>query len=104
ALGEAGIPVRIESRSLLIAAQEIRDLTNILAAIDDPTDDVSVVASLRSSAFAVEDGELLAHVTAGGRWDYTREVPGDSPETVRAGMESLLSFHGARWHASIGAL
>lgn len=104
ALGHAGIPVRIESRSLLFAAQEIRDLTNILAAIDDPTDDVSVVAALRSPAFAVEDGELLAHVTAGGRWDYTREVPGDSPGTVRAGMASLLEFHSRRWHASIGAL
>jgi len=104
ALGQAGIPVRVESRSLLFAAQEIRDLTNILAAIDDPTDDVSVVAALRSPAFAVEDGELLAHVQAGGRWDYTRTPPADSPATVVAGMESLRAFHASRWTSSVGAL
>ena len=104
ALGAAGIPVRVESRSLLFAAQEIRDLTNILAAIDDPTDDVSVVAALRSLAFAVDDGDLLGHVNAGGRWDYTRPAPDQSPEPVRSGMAALAGFHEARWHASIGAL
>ncbi|MEO8538913.1 MAG: UvrD-helicase domain-containing protein [bacterium] len=104
ALGQAGIPFRVESRSLLFAAQEIRDLTNILAAIDDPTDEVSVVAALRTPAFAVEDGELLAHVNAGGRWDYTQSPPDESPEPLRSGFESLAGFHSARWHASIGAL
>ncbi len=104
ALADAGVPIRIESRSLLFAAQEIRDLTNILSAIDDPTDDVAVVASLRSPAFAVQDGELLAHSLAGGRWDYTVDVPLGSPESVRSGMESLRAFHDQRWSASIGAL
>jgi ATP-dependent helicase/nuclease subunit A len=104
ALGEAGIPTRVESRSLLFAAQEIRDLTNILAAIDDPTDDVSVVAALRSPAFAVDDSELLAHVQAGGRWDFTRGVPEGSPESVRKGFADLQTFHEERWSASIGAL
>jgi len=104
ALGDAGIPARVESRSLLFAAQEIRDLTNILAAIDDPTDDISVVAALRSPAFAVPDTDLLGHVNAGGRWDYTTDQPDGSPATVRDGMESLRGFHAARWHASIGAL
>lgn len=104
ALAAAGVPVRIESRSLLFAAQEIRDLTNILAAIDDPTDDVAVLAALRSPAFAMQDGDLLEHVKAGGRWDYTRETPDASPECVRDAMASLLGFHEARWLLSIGAL
>lgn len=103
ALAAVGVPTRIESRSLLFAAQEIRDLTNILAAIDDPTDDVAVVAALRSPAFAVQDGELLEHVQAGGRWDYTRECP-QSPEPVREAMAAVSSFHDARWLLSIGAL
>jgi ATP-dependent exoDNAse (exonuclease V) beta subunit len=104
ALAAAGIPTRVESRSLLFAAQEIRDLTNILAAIDDPTDDVAVVAALRSPAFAVDDADLLRHVNAGGRWDYTAEVPGDSPDTAREGMEALRDLHAERWRLSIGAL
>lgn len=104
ALGEAGIPVRVESRSLLFTAQEIVDLTNILAAIDDPTDDVAVVASLRSPAFAVTDPELLEHVQAHGRWDYLRTVPEGSPQTVREAFETLGRFHEDRWRMSIGAL
>jgi ATP-dependent exoDNAse (exonuclease V) beta subunit len=104
ALADAGIPSRIESRSLLFAAQEIRDLTNILAAIDDPTDDVAVVAALRSPAFAVEDGELLAHANAGGRWDYTRPLPETSPEAMKQSMAALAELHEGRWATSIGAL
>lgn len=104
ALAAVGVPTRVESRSLLFAAQEIRDLTNVLAAIDDPTDDVAVVAALRSPAFAVQDGELLEHVNAGGRWDYTQELPAETPEAMREAMTSLASFHDARWLLSIGAL
>jgi ATP-dependent helicase/nuclease subunit A len=96
--------VRVESRSLLFAAQEIRDLTNILAAIDDPTDDIAVVAALRSSAFAVSDVDLLAHSNEGGRWDYTADAPASSPESIHEAWMSLRDFHAARWHASIGAL
>jgi len=85
ALADAGIPFRVESRSLVFATQDVRDLSNILAAIDDPTDDVAVVASLRSPAFACQDGDLLAHVQAKGSWNYLAEVPASSPE-VRTSM------------------
>ena len=104
ALAEVDVPTRVESRSLLFAAQEVRDLTNILAAIDDPTDDVAVVAALRSPAFAVSDDDLLNHTLAGGRWDYTRAVPEASPEPMREAMAALAVFHEQRWVLSIGAL
>ncbi len=104
ALGDAGIPFRMESQSLVFATQDVRDLSNILAAIDDPTDDVSVVAALRSPAFACRDGDLLAHVQAGGRWNYLSRVPDDSPECVRTGMESFREFHRRKWYVSTGAL
>ena len=51
AFEEAGIPFRLESASLIYNTQEARDLLNCLAAIDDPTDPVAVVAALRSPAF-----------------------------------------------------
>lgn len=104
ALAAVNVPTRIESRSLLFAAQEVRDLTNILAAIDDPTDDVAVVAALRSPAFAVSDDDLLSHSRAGGRWDYTRPVPEASPAAIHEAMASLATFHEQRWLLSIGAL
>ena len=55
----AGIPYRIEGGSLLFDTQEVRDLLNCLRAIDDPSDEVSVVAALRSPAFACSDLDLL---------------------------------------------
>ena len=44
----AGIPYRLDSAGLIYESQEARDLLNCLSAIDDPTDQVSVVAALRS--------------------------------------------------------
>jgi ATP-dependent helicase/nuclease subunit A len=104
ALADHGIPFRMESQSLVFATQDVRDLSNILAAIDDPTDDVSVVAALRSPAFACRDGDLLAHIQAGGRWNYLSHVPDASPERVRGGMEALRDFHRRKWYLSTGAL
>ena len=65
AFEEAGIPFRLESASLIYNTQEARDLLNCLAAIDDPTDPVAVVAALRSPAFACSDADLLKFVEAG---------------------------------------
>jgi ATP-dependent helicase/nuclease subunit A len=104
ALADAGIPFRVESRSLVFLTQDVRDLSNILAAIDDPTDDVAVVASLRSPAFACRDGELLAHIQARGSWNYLSEAPVGSPERVMTGMASLRELHRRKWYVSTGAL
>lgn len=104
ALSDVGIPFRLESQSLVFATQDVRDLSNILTAIDDPTDDVAVVAALRSPAFACGDGDLLAHAQAGGRWNYLSPPPAASPERVRAGMEALREFHRRKWYLSTGAL
>src|SRR5690606_13522776 len=76
AFEDADVPYRVESQSLVYNTQEVRDLINILAAIDDPTDEVAVVAALRSPAFACGDDDLLRHRQAGGRWDYMAWKPG----------------------------
>ncbi|HEV8575135.1 MAG TPA: UvrD-helicase domain-containing protein, partial [Dehalococcoidia bacterium] len=69
AFADAGIPYRVESGSLIYRTQEVRDLLNCLTAIDDPADEVAVVASLRSPAFACSDVELAEFKTAGGSWN-----------------------------------
>ncbi len=71
---ELDIPYRVESRSLVFETQDVRDITNILAAIDDPTDEVATVAALRSPAFACGDDDLLRFRQSGGRWDYVAEI------------------------------
>ena len=58
ALERADIPVRVESQSLVFSTGDVRDLLAVLAAIDDPTDEIAVVAALRSPAFGCTDSAL----------------------------------------------
>ena len=107
ALEDLDIPYRVESRSLVYNTQEIRDLTNILAAIDDPTDEVAVVAALRSPGFGCGDDDLLRHRSSGGRWDYMAQPsvePGDTPSPVAHGFEFLRRLHERRFWAALGEL
>ena len=103
ALERADVPVRIESQSLVFSTPEIRDLLSILTALDDPTDEIALVASLRSPAFACGDDELVDYYQRGGRWDYRRTMPDDIPpeHPVVAGLAALRRLHDARWWQSV---
>ena len=59
ALDDANVPYRLEGASLFFDTQEVRDLLNCLRAIDDPSNEIAIVAALRSPAFACTDVELL---------------------------------------------
>ncbi|MFO7590988.1 MAG: UvrD-helicase domain-containing protein, partial [Acidimicrobiia bacterium] len=99
ALDALGIPARVESQSLVFSTTEVGELLNVLTAIDDPVDDVSIVAALRSPGFACRDDELVAFVQAGGSWDYRRDAPESLPSdhaVVRA-LVDLRVLHEQRW-------
>ena len=68
----SNIPYRLAGGSLYFDTQEVQDLLNCLRAIDDPTDEVSVVAALRAPALACSDADLLRWRDACGRslWNY----------------------------------
>ncbi len=95
AFEDAGIPYRLESASLIYNTQEARDLLNCLAAIDDPTDPVSVVAALRSPAFACSDADLLTFVDGGGQFDYL-VADNPPPGCVADALAVLAEFHERR--------
>ena len=99
ALNEAGIPCRIESRSLLFETQEVRDLLAILAAIDDPTDQVAVVAAIRAPGFGCSDNDVYRFATARGSWDYRRTAPEGYPgdAIVAQSMAALKELNEKRW-------
>jgi ATP-dependent exoDNAse (exonuclease V) beta subunit len=95
ALERAKIPYRIDSRSLLYGTQQVRDLLNLLRAIDDPTDQVAIVACLRSPAFGCSDRELFEHRQNG--WDYLCAKPPDrEPNLVESAMAELRRYHEIR--------
>ena len=106
ALEDADIPYRLEGSSLVFATQEVRDLLNCLKAIDDPSDEISIVAALRSPAFARSDVDLLKYYEAGGRFDYLRRVRQDNEarKPVADSLTVLRDYHERRLWTSISAL
>ncbi len=105
-LADADLPYRIESKSLIFATDEVRDLVTLLTAIDDPSDEVAVVACLRHPALGCDDRALMDWRAAGGRWDYRTDSPPGLAEDhpVAGGMRRLRSLHSRRWSFTVGGL
>ena len=103
ALDDADIPYRLEGASLIFATQEIRDLANCLKAIDDPADQVAVVAALRSPAFACNDIELLQFHQSAGVFDYLSDHE-TSNDPVGEALVELRRYHDARMWTPIADL
>ncbi|RIK04672.1 MAG: hypothetical protein DCC49_13235 [Acidobacteria bacterium] len=103
ALDAAEIPYRIEARSLILGSQEVRDLLSVLAAIADPSDDIAVVAALKSAAFGCSDRDLVDYFIASGRkstaWQPSTKqfdgLPNNNP--VVEALRSLNDFRETLW-------
>ena len=99
ALDEAGLPYRLATGTLVYDTQEIRDLLAAVRAIDDPSDELSLVAALRSPLYACSDHHLLEWRAAGGRWELTSSVPDgfDADHPVAEALSHLRSLWSDRW-------
>ena len=75
ALDDVGVPYRTEAASIVYSAPEVRELLTCLRAVDDPTDELAVVATLRSSLFGCSDADLWRWRAAGGTWSLFRAAP-----------------------------
>jgi len=65
-LEELGIPFEIAGSDAFAENAEIREVMNLLRALDDPDDPVATVAVLRGMFFGLSDQDLLDHRAAGG--------------------------------------
>ncbi len=100
-----GIPYRVEGGSLVYATQEVRDLLNCLTAIEDPTDDVAVVAALRSPAYACSDPEIADYrLTQQGSFNYLSPGLETKDGSVAEGLRDLGHWHEGRGRHSIASL
>ena len=111
------LPYRMESGSLVLNTAEVRDLLSCLRAIEDPSDQVALVAALRSPAYACSDVDLLAWTEAGGRFDYEHPFAVQAVESspdgectfspaaarVKLALDNLRAFHLARHSRSSAA-
>jgi ATP-dependent exoDNAse (exonuclease V) beta subunit len=107
ALGAAGIPYRAETSSLVYATREVRDVLAVARAIDDPTDQLSLLTALRTTAFGCGDDDLYAWRVLGGRWDHQARWPDGVGEEqpVAGALAWLARMHRARaWMAPSSVL
>ena len=101
ALEAASIAFRAEASSLVYNTREVRDVLIALQAVADPTDELALVAALRSSLYGCGDDDL-AHwrLACGGRFSLIRPLPEacGTDHPVAAGIAHLAELHRAkRW-------
>ena len=75
-LEELGIPFEIAGSDAFAENAEIREVMNLLRALDDPDDPVASVAALRGMFFGLSDQDLLDHRAAGGGFCFLAEAGG----------------------------
>ncbi len=98
AFEETGIPYRLEGASMLWGTEDVRDLLAVLRAADDPADELSVLAALRSPGLGCGDDDLVSWHRAGGRWDPRTHAPPElADHPVALAMAVLEALHRERW-------
>jgi hypothetical protein len=90
------VPYRVDGGSLIYATQDVRDLINHLTAVDDPTDDIAVVSTLRSPAYACSDVEFAEHKLGGRTFNYLAPGLENLEGRVASGLLDLRALHLSR--------
>jgi ATP-dependent helicase/nuclease subunit A len=103
AFRRAGVPTRAEGGRSFFQRQEVRDLASTLQSMDDPLDQIALVAALRSGAFGCSDEEIYLHYAGGNRLDYRLDHIG-SPDSVAESMAILRDLHDLRSRVSLAQL
>ncbi|MFW6204095.1 MAG: UvrD-helicase domain-containing protein, partial [Actinomycetota bacterium] len=89
-LDAAGIPYRTEAATFVYSAPEVRELMLCAQAVDDPTDDLAVLSTLRAPMFGCSDAELWRWRAAGGSWNPFAEPVHDG--RVADGLAALRDW------------
>ena len=103
ALEDYDVPYTTSGNSLAFVTEDVRDLLSALTAIDDPTDQVAVVATLRSAAYACSDADLWAWARDRHSFNYLEGNPALDGPIPRA-FNSLRTLHRERLDTSPGEL
>ncbi len=96
ALTRRGVPYRAESSSLVYATREVRDLLMVVRALADPSDQLALVAALRSHVFGCSDADLVSWKRQHGQslhllGPIADDVPADHP--VCQALVQLRDLH-----------
>jgi ATP-dependent exoDNAse (exonuclease V) beta subunit len=98
ALDHEQIPFRADTGTLVYETQEVRDLLTTLRAIDDPSDQIALVAALRSPLYACGDDDLFRWKHGGGAFDLRSAWPDELGENpVAPAILHLRELADLRW-------
>jgi ATP-dependent helicase/nuclease subunit A len=75
ALEERGIPFEITGSNAFSESEEIREIVNLVHALNDPENQIFTVAVLRGIFFGVSDDDLLQFKREGGKFFFLHEFP-----------------------------
>lgn len=94
------IPYRIVGGRHFFERFEVRAALALLRVLDDPTDEVALIALLRGPFFAIADHELADYVASGGRF---AEIDAKPPATIglRAALDRVRALRQRRHGRSI---
>ena len=90
-----GIPYRLGGGTGFFRRDEVADLCHLLEAIDDPLNDVAVVASLRSPMFGCSDEDLLLAAGTGRGINYRQRPTKECPPQVADAIALIRDLHDA---------
>jgi ATP-dependent helicase/nuclease subunit A len=86
-----GIPVSISGEVIIGEMREFQELCILLKTFIDPTDEVSLLATLRGIFFGISDNELYQWKMNGGVFSLYSEIPQTLHAEVRDKWEAALS-------------
>ena len=98
ALDAEQIPFRADTGTLVYETQEVKDLLSVLRAIDDPADEIALVAALRSPLYSCGYDDLHEFHKAGGRFAIDVRVPDAALGSIVAdGIEHIRAMEARKW-------
>ncbi len=103
ALQARGIGYQFEGGKRFHFRREVRDLGVMLAALDNPEDELAVVGALQSLFFGISNRELAGFRADGGRFNYLRPGP-MAPDLLGQAFEQMARLHAMRHSLSLPAL
>ena len=102
ALAALGVPYLLDGGRSFFQRQEVRDVAAILRVLDDPSDEVALLAALKSDAFCCTDVELLEYRNAGGAFSIFARTGAD--DAVGRALERLRELYAAKAKLTLPAL
>jgi ATP-dependent exoDNAse (exonuclease V) beta subunit len=103
----SNVPYVLEGQAPIFESQTIHELHNNLVAIDDPTDQVAIVAALKSAAWACSDQDLYEWASVHNKFEYARSdhkvdefESGSGAHKIASALIELGNYHEKRQRVS----